>query len=482
MTSNIVKCSNCDVVINELLTFVRNVMDYMDEESIHQLCTTSFSIDDIAKAKSLLFESMPNAKKMPLRRKKDKKRMSRDLDDIINLMKSADPQIFPIFVARDLHLVPPVTFDHVDVTRLLKDILCLKSQLNALEEKVITSDQFNLLKQEIEHIKHASLIDDFSPRDNVNKGRGACLQNSFMMSSGPIGLPYVPEYVPIKASQTSAVAGIINQPSLVRHSSSKELDADDSVSFTYAQNKATEDANRTEALAHTAVTSMSNIGDSRAVPVCSDSISTSETENRDVRVGAPAAATVSTEPVASGYGTSASDGHGLTTGNRSTEVVIERALISSATRIDARGGLSARDPSVKYDQVVGDSEWQIVQKKSAKRYKLIGQRGSAPTAPDGKFKAADVKVPLLISNVSKDASVSDIISYIQDKTDESVSLKKINMRKTKPYNSYKLYVSKCKVDLFLKDNFWPSGVTFRRFVNFLYKKGSVVKDSQHLVK
>ncbi|KAL0869145.1 hypothetical protein ABMA27_007438 [Loxostege sticticalis] len=479
MTSNIVKCSNCDVVINELLTFVRNVMDYMDEESIHQLCSTSFSIDDIAKAKSLLFESMPNAKKMPLRRKKDKKRMSRDLDDIINLMKSADPQIFPIFVARDLHLLPPVTFDHVDVTRLLKDILWLKSQLSSLEEKVVTSDQFNLLKQEIEHMKHASIIDNFSSRENINKRRGACLQNSFEMNSGPIGLPYVPEYVPLKSSQTSAVAGVIDRPSLMRHSSSKEVDADDSVSFTYVQNKATEDAEQIEAQAHTAVSSVMNESDRRVLPVCSDSTSVSETGHRNERVEAPAPTMVSTEPAASENDASASDGHNLTTGTRSTEIIAERAPNSSATRIDARVTLSARNSSVKSEQVVGDSEWQIVRKKSAKRYKLIGQRGSAPTAPDGKFKAADVKVPLLISNVSKEASTSDIISYIKQKTDESVTLKKINMQKEKPYNSYKLYVSKCKLDLFLKENFWPSGITFRRFVNFLYKTGSVVKANQH---
>lgn len=45
----------------------------------------------------------------------------------------------------------------------------------------------------------------------------------------------------------------------------------------------------------------------------------------------------------------------------------------------------------------------------------------------------------------------------------------INMRRTKMYNSYKLYVSKHKLDLFLSDSFWPSGITFRRFVHFLYK-------------
>lgn len=114
----------------------------------------------------------------------------------------------------------------------------------------------------------------------------------------------------------------------------------------------------------------------------------------------------------------------------------------------------------------------MVRNKSAKRYKLIGQKGCAVTEPDGKFKAADIKVPLLISNVSKDTSEDDIVSYIRDKTSEIVSLKMINMKKVKKYNAYKLYVSRSKLNLFLDDNFWPNGITFRRFVRFVYKSKS----------
>lgn len=115
-----------------------------------------------------------------------------------------------------------------------------------------------------------------------------------------------------------------------------------------------------------------------------------------------------------------------------------------------------------------NSEWQIVQKKSAKRYKLIGQKGSANITPSGKFKAADVKVPLFISNVSKETCEQDIISYIKEKTNETVSLKLIKMKTSKKYNAYKLFVSKYRLDLFLRDDFWPNGITFRRFVHFMY--------------
>lgn len=140
----------------------------MTEESVHQLCTSAFSPEEIVEAKSLLFESMPNGKKMPVRRKEGKKRVSRDLDDIISHMKSCDMELYPIFVARDLHKLPPVTFDHVDATRLLKDILKLKNQVEVIEEKCITVDQFNLLKADVENIKHASIVNNFNSTTTIN--------------------------------------------------------------------------------------------------------------------------------------------------------------------------------------------------------------------------------------------------------------------------------------------------------------------------
>lgn len=110
----------------------------------------------------------------------------------------------------------------------------------------------------------------------------------------------------------------------------------------------------------------------------------------------------------------------------------------------------------------------------------MGQKGRASTAPDVKFKAAVIKVPVFISNVCKETSEQDIMSYIKDKTKEEVSLKKIKMKSDRKYNAYKLFVSKDKLDLFLNDEFWPDGITFRRFVHFMYgtkQVGRTVKAS-----
>lgn len=91
--------------------------------------------------------------------------------------------------------------------------------------------------------------------------------------------------------------------------------------------------------------------------------------------------------------------------------------------------------------------------------------GKAESDPTIKFKAADIKIPLFVSNVHKSVVESDIIDYIYQKTKEKVFLLKIEMKRQKDYNSYKIFVSKTKIDIFLDDKMWPSGISFRRFVS-----------------
>jgi hypothetical protein len=61
--------------------------------------------------------------------RKNKGKEERDIADIINLFKSADTEEMPVFVARQLERLPPITFDHLDCTKLLKDILKIQSDI-----------------------------------------------------------------------------------------------------------------------------------------------------------------------------------------------------------------------------------------------------------------------------------------------------------------------------------------------------------------
>lgn len=58
--------------------------------------------------------------------------------------------------------------------------------------------------------------------------------------------------------------------------------------------------------------------------------------------------------------------------------------------------------------------------------------------PVGKFKAADKKSPILITNVHVAMQEADIENYIKSKTQETVNLKKMNTKKQKGHNSCNL--------------------------------------------
>ncbi|KAJ2949547.1 hypothetical protein O0L34_g15466 [Tuta absoluta] len=55
----------------------------------------------------------------------------------------------PTFVAKNLNRLPPVSFDHVDVTRLLKDIVILKSELNILRQDTISKSELKQFQSKI---------------------------------------------------------------------------------------------------------------------------------------------------------------------------------------------------------------------------------------------------------------------------------------------------------------------------------------------
>jgi hypothetical protein len=70
----------------------------MDEDSISRICVTAFSQSDVVTAKKLLYESLSKTMKT---RKRDGKTV-RDIDDILCTLKEADPEVLPVFVAREL--------------------------------------------------------------------------------------------------------------------------------------------------------------------------------------------------------------------------------------------------------------------------------------------------------------------------------------------------------------------------------------------
>lgn len=114
---------------------------------------------------------------------------------------------------------------------------------------------------------------------------------------------------------------------------------------------------------------------------------------------------------------------------------------------------------------IGTEEWIQVQRRRF-RNRFIGKTGKAVSDTGSHFKAADIRIPLFISNVNKEVSAQNICDYIESKAQVTVSVEKINMKHDRPYNAFKIFVPKHRIEIFLNDNFWPDGVTFREYVHF----------------
>lgn len=113
MSSNVVKCANCKIVINEVLAFVCKKTDEMDEESLTRICLSAVSLSGITVAKKLLHDLIPVKTRMKIRKGEGKSQ--RDIDDIICLLKVVDPELIPVYAARESRKLPPVLFENLDV-------------------------------------------------------------------------------------------------------------------------------------------------------------------------------------------------------------------------------------------------------------------------------------------------------------------------------------------------------------------------------
>ncbi|CAH2088955.1 unnamed protein product [Euphydryas editha] len=178
--TKVLKCNQCNIVIDELLSYLQNKISVADEETLVRICTSSFTTEEIKKSKTLLFDSIPGERRKILRKNKGKE--ERDLGDIISLFKSVDPDVIPVFVARQLEKLPPILFDHLDCTKILKDILILKSEVEAIKNSYVKVEDIQEIKNGLLRLR----CDPILPASafKVNTKRGA------WMDSGPMGLSH----------------------------------------------------------------------------------------------------------------------------------------------------------------------------------------------------------------------------------------------------------------------------------------------------
>ncbi|KAJ2951694.1 hypothetical protein O0L34_g13856 [Tuta absoluta] len=462
MTSSVVKCANCNIVISELLAFVQNKADVMDNESIIRLCTTTFTEDEIQQAKKLLFEAVGTTRRLITRKKKGKS--VRNMEDILMIIKEIDPDKLPIYVARELHKLPPVTFDHIDATSLLKDIVILQNDVASIKANYVKKEMIN------------SSLDRSDEYKNVNLRRGACLLNSFKYDSGPIGLPHIPSelYRDIEQNKSSNdVKNIGNSTINTSLKSCIDICNDTVVSNSSLpfQNKSARKSagvverggrssetgsQRRAAGVTTAATAavVGRVGAAAGTSSPQTSSATSTPTRKDTDMPARA-------HTLNGSATSPLTDVDCDVTNESAAPTRERKQIADVLR-QSTGTWKPEKPK---------ESWVLVQKKRLKN-KFIGMKGKADIGSDCTFKAAQIQVPFYIYNIDKDSPIADITNYIKRKTDVSVKLQKIEMKLVREYVGYKFFIPKDKLAVFMDENLWPSGVSFRRFVSFNKTQGS----------
>lgn len=427
MSSEIVKCVSCNIVINELLCFVQNKIDIMDEESLIRLCTSTFNKTEINTAKSLLFESISTSTRKISRRKNKEQK---DVEDIIAVLKNTDPDKTPIFVARLLEKLPPISFDHVDVSALLKDILVLKQDVLNLKQSSVTIDQINGMKADIDHMKFASLLDAERPIC-VNKKRGGYLVEEGR-DSGPIG--------------------IMNLSNTFDDAESTPKNMGNAIEKVHKWRSPTIPQNHQAASSCNSAVSLARCPSTADIATVNAGKSDNVTQQRQMTGGSGVRDALTVNTVT----------HNLPSPvNRFTTRMQAAETCDNASADGLYSCVIMNDNNIDSEKSLAEITRNGVWKLESPNPSVVC--GKAAFLPQDKFKPATLKIPLFLSNVHKDTSEDDIVEYVLAKTKVKVVLHKIKMKIQKEYNAYKLMVYNENLDKFLSDELWPAGVTCRRF-------------------
>lgn len=401
MTST-VKCNNCNIVIDELLAYVQNKISIIDEDSLVRICVSAFSSDQIVKSYNLLSDSLPLNKRKLARKGQGKE--NRILNDIINLFRVTELDIMPVFVARNLEMLPPITFDHLDVTKLLKDLTLMQEDIKHIKTSYVTLQHLEQVKNGVflQSTKHSS--PPFSAC-KVNMKRGAYI------NSGP-----------------SALSDFISETDMNEGDNSSSLSSP-----------------ACEGIIH--FDDMKHLNNSYAEVVSQNGSAPSLLPSSPPPTSQPPSPPPPPHPPSPPPSTT-----------QSAKTRTERKQTSGPDIITKNGD---------GQQVAGEErDWILVQKrKSKQKNRYSGKIGTAMTSM-GNFRAAEKKIPIFITNVHRETNESDIVSYIKVKTGETIMLEKLSIKRASEHNAYKFFVTEGKSPMFLSNDLWPQGIIFRRFMHF----------------
>ena len=129
-----------NIVVNELLGFLSNKVRSMTYDSLMKLCMDFYDEETVISAKSTLLKHVvfpENDDKRKRRIGGNKKATS--IKDILNVFLELTLEDVPLFVANNLHNLPPLSMDNFDMSRVIRDMEVIKLQMKVLQEAQETS-------------------------------------------------------------------------------------------------------------------------------------------------------------------------------------------------------------------------------------------------------------------------------------------------------------------------------------------------------
>ena len=117
--------------INEPLCYLANKIEKMPADILVKLCVDFYTDEQIDEAKSMLYDACSqmglSLPRMVKRRGAQKR--TNDLNDIVHILLELESESTPTFLARDLTNLPPLSYNHFDLRKILQDIEVLKNEM-----------------------------------------------------------------------------------------------------------------------------------------------------------------------------------------------------------------------------------------------------------------------------------------------------------------------------------------------------------------
>ena len=130
-----------------------------------KLLVDFYSDDDIASAKSILFQTAFNDRDAPrLIKRKGKDKSLNNIQDILNIFLEMSPQSVPCYVAKELSRLPPLSMNCFDVSSLVKEMESVKLHLLILQESHETLMKAQIDKCQVRSSPESVSAEHHSPR------------------------------------------------------------------------------------------------------------------------------------------------------------------------------------------------------------------------------------------------------------------------------------------------------------------------------